>query len=177
MIYTLLGYFGMNPVMEGGKVMALQDFYRINDCSKDWYSQSSANQVSQRVEYTPMSLSSDLSAILLLYSACGSHQLSFHFLIHLFSYSVQKKFIKGRACVQHCSKCLLNTHELVIEYNGQMESRAVGAKQAFLLGTYLSFKKETKVSPFWRNVKLITKRQFVWNVRQNSLTGLPSHIL
>ena len=89
MIYTRLGYFGINPVMEGGKVMASQDFYRINnDCSKDRDSQSSANQVSQRVEYTSMSLSSDLSAVLLLYSACGSHQLSLRFLIHLFSYSV-----------------------------------------------------------------------------------------
>ena len=36
MIYTLLGCFGMNPIMEGRKTRASQDFYRIDgDYPKD----------------------------------------------------------------------------------------------------------------------------------------------
>lgn len=30
MIYMLLGYFEMNPIMEGRTAMASQDFYRID---------------------------------------------------------------------------------------------------------------------------------------------------
>ena len=46
MIYTLLGYFGMNPIMDGRNITISQDFYRTDsDCPKDRCSQSSPSQV------------------------------------------------------------------------------------------------------------------------------------
>lgn len=44
MVYTLLGYFGMNSIMEGRRAMASQNFYRIDsDYPKNRCSRSFAN--------------------------------------------------------------------------------------------------------------------------------------
>ena len=50
MIYWLLGYFRMNPIMEGREAMALQDFHRIDShYSNDRCSQSAANRGPWRI--------------------------------------------------------------------------------------------------------------------------------
>lgn len=50
MIYTLLGYFGMNPIMKERNVMISQDFYRIDsDYPKDKCFPSFANQVPHKL--------------------------------------------------------------------------------------------------------------------------------
>ena len=68
MIYTLLGYFGMNPIMEGRNVMISQDFYRIDsDYPKDKYSRRSANTV--------------LYQVILLWICTQTCQLYFYYII------------------------------------------------------------------------------------------------
>ena len=80
MIYTLLGYSGMNPTMEGRNAMISQDFYRTdNDCPKGRCSRSSASRF-LHMEYTfPWICLLDLSAVHLLYRTCGLSPFSILF--------------------------------------------------------------------------------------------------
>lgn len=60
--------------MEGKRAMASQDFSRFDsDYPNNRCSWISENQVLHHI-YTPVDLFTDLSAVLLLYNACGSQQ-------------------------------------------------------------------------------------------------------
>ena len=50
MLYTLLGYFEMDPIIEGENVMISLDLYEINsDYPKNKCSRSFANQIFQKI--------------------------------------------------------------------------------------------------------------------------------
>lgn len=70
--YTDLVFLG-ESIMEKRRSMGSQAFYRIDsDYTKERYSRSSA----VRFFTTPVSLSSDLSTVLLLCNACGSQHIT-----------------------------------------------------------------------------------------------------